>query len=254
MKILIIEDEIPAVNRLKSLIAQFDSSYEIIDEIDSVKSAISWFSLKKEVDLIFMDIQLGDGLSFEIFEYCDINVPIVFTTAFDQYAIQAFKVNSIDYLLKPFDKNDLENAFSKLSKLKNVTDNRFKFEETALKAVINSLSNQYKTRFIIKVGERLHSIHIDETSYFYSQEKVTFLQTCKNNLYIIDYSLDQLTDKLDPTSFFRINRKYIIHIDSIQSIVSFSNSRLKLQLQNCDDKEIIVSREKVNGFKQWLDR
>ena len=254
MKILIIEDEILAANRLKSLLNEYDPAFDILDNIDSVKGAIRWFSTHESPDLVFMDIQLGDGLSFEIFDYCQIICPIIFTTAYDHYAIQAFKVNSIDYLLKPFDKGDLQKAFDKLIKIRG--DNTFNpaIKKAGIEETMKLLGERYKTRFIVKIGEHIHSVHTKDVLYFLSQEKATFMQTGQGKRFIIDYSLEQVTDMLDPANFFRINRKYLIHIDAIRDIVSYSNSRLKIQLSNCDDNDVIVSRDKVQAFKQWLDR
>ena len=254
MKILIIEDEVLAANRLQSLLKEYDPQCQIIGQLDSVKNAIKWFSTNESPEVVFMDIQLGDGLSFEIFDYCEIKCPIIFTTAYDHYAIQAFKVNSIDYLLKPFDKEDIGKAFDKLVEIRGTkafdqTSNKAGMEET-----IKMLGERYKTRFIVKIGEHIHSVQVKDALYFLSQEKATFLQTGQGKRFIIDYSLEQVTDMLDPAHFFRINRKYLIHIDAIKDIISYSNSRLKITLKDCEDSDVIVSRDKVQTFKQWLDR
>ena len=254
MKILLIEDEVLAANRLKSLLNEYDPSFEILDVIDSVKGAIRWFSIHESPDLVFMDIQLGDGISFEIFDYCQIKCPIIFTTAYDNYAIQAFKVNSIDYLLKPFDEDDIRKAFVKLAKIRGEDSFNPSMEKAGIEEVMKLLGERYKSRFIVKIGEHIHSVQVKDTLYFLSQEKATFMQTEQGKRYIIDYTLEQVTDMVDPLSFFRINRKYLIHIDAIQDIISYSNSRLKIKLNNCDDNEVIVSRDKVQRFKQWLDR
>ena len=254
MQILIIEDEVLAANRLKSLLTEYDPACQITDQIDSVKGAIKWFLTHESPDVVFMDIQLGDGLSFEIFDYCEIKCPIIFTTAYDQYAIQAFKVNSIDYLLKPFDKEDIRKAFDKLDKIRGGNAFNPDVKKTGIKETIKMLGERYKSRFIVKVGEHIHSVQVKDVLYFLSREKATFMQTGQGKRFIIDHSLEQVTDMIDPADFFRINRKYLIHIDAISDIVSYSNSRLKLTLSECDDRDIIVSRDKVQAFKQWLDR
>ena len=254
MKILIIEDEVLAANRLASLLGDYSPTFEILDKIDSVKSAIKWFLTHESPDLVFMDIQLGDGLSFEIFDYCQITCPIIFTTAYDHYAIQAFKVNSIDYLLKPFDQEDIGKAFEKLNKIRGENRLNQGIGKTGLEEAIKMLGERFKTRFIVKIGEHIHSVQVKDVLYFLSQEKATFMHTEQGKKYIIDYSLEQVTDMLDPVDFFRINRKYLIRIDAIRDIVSYSNSRLRITLSNCDDKDVVVSRDKVQNFKQWLDR
>ncbi|MDN5215604.1 LytTR family DNA-binding domain-containing protein [Fulvivirgaceae bacterium BMA12] len=253
MKILIIEDEVLAAKRLVSLLHEYDPGFEILDTIDAVKSAVKWFLNNGTPDLVFMDVQLGDGLSFEIFDYCQIRCPIIFTTAFDHYAIRAFKVNSIDYLLKPFDQDDIRRAFEKLTKIRG-SNTPAQVTKPDIEEVVKLLGGRYKTRFIVKIGEHIHSVQVKDALFFSSMEKATFMQTDHNKRYIIDYSLEQVTDALDPIDFFRINRKYLIHINAIQDIVSYSNSRLKIKLKNCDDQLVIVSRDKVQDFKKWLDR
>ncbi len=254
MNILIIEDETLAANRLKSLISTHDSNFVILESIDSVKGAIKWLLTNDMPDLVFLDIQLGDGLSFEIFDYCQINCPIIFTTAYDEYAVQAFKVNSIDYLLKPFDQEDITKALEKLNHLKGETNEIHISQQPKIDQAIELLTERFKTRFIVKVGEHIHSVQVKDALYFFSQEKATFMQITNGKRFIVDYSIEQIADMIDPSHFFRINRKYLIHIDSILDIVSYSNSRLKIKLRNCEEEDVIVSRDKVQVFKKWLDR
>jgi DNA-binding LytR/AlgR family response regulator len=254
MNILIIEDEIPASHQLKRLINDYNSDFNVVAEIDSVKSAISWFSKNNEPDLIFMDIQLGDGLSFEIFDYCVINSPVIFTTAYDKYAIQAFKVNSIDYLLKPFDKDDIARAIEKFETLNINKKQADTSSNPSIEKVLQLLNPEYKSRFIVKVGEHLHSVKIDDILYFVSVDKVTYLQNTFDKRLIIDQSIENLSGLIDPQQFYRINRKYLINIDAIEDMVSYSNSRLRVKLTGSSDDNIIVSREKVQDFKTWLDR
>ncbi len=200
-----------------------------------------------------MDIQLSDGLSFEIFEKTIVSSPVIFTTAFEEYTLRAFKVNSIDYLLKPIDLDDLKNA---LDKFRNSPfhQNLFKYPQQVFDKVLQSFTKEYKSRFVIKVGEHIKIVAIEEVNCFYSIEKATFLQTTANRNYDINYSLDQLQDLIDPAIFFRINRQFIVAFSSIKDIVQYSNSRLKLKILNNDDKDIIVSREKVQEFKFWLEK
>ncbi len=254
MNILVIEDETLAANRLKSLIAAFNPDFKVLETIDSVKGAIKWFLTNDMPDLVFLDIQLGDGLSFEIFEYCQVKCPIIFTTAYDQYAVQAFKVNSIDYLLKPFDKDDISKALKKLNNLKTSPHELLASQQPKINQAMELLTERYKTRFIVKIGEHIHSIQVKDAAFFFSQEKATFIQLSEGKRYIVDYTLEQITDLLNPSEFFRINRKYLIHINSMVDIVSYSNSRLKIKLKNSDDNDVIVSRDKVQDFKKWLDR
>lgn len=249
MRVLIVEDEQIAADRLIRLISEIDKSIEIVEHLDSVKSTISWFGKNDEPDLLFLDIQLADGLSFEIFEEHKIKCPIIFTTAYSEYAIKAFKVNSIDYLLKPISSEDLTGAIDKY-KAQNLTGN---VDTTVLIDMLQQ-SNSFKERFIIKVGEHLKSVLTSDTEIFYSFEKATFLMSKSGQRFIIDFTLDQLEGMVDPKMFFRVNRKQIIHIDGISDIITYSTSRLRLKLNIYNEEEIIVARDRVGDFKSWLDR
>ncbi|UXX79155.1 LytTR family DNA-binding domain-containing protein [Reichenbachiella carrageenanivorans] len=251
MNILIIEDEGIAADRLTQLLQSTTNSPTIIAHLDSVKTAIKWFQTNPAPDLAFCDIQLADGLSFEIFEQVDVFCPIIFTTAYDQYAIQAFKVNSIDYLLKPMMEEDLRQAMTKFEKYKQPTQS---IDTSALMQMLQRDHSNYKERFVIKVGEHLKSVMTEDTEVFYSENKATYLLTKTNSKFIIDFTLDQIQDLIDPKAFFRINRKYLIHINSIKDIISYSSSRLKLELLHFNTDDLIVSRERVAQFKEWLDR
>jgi len=253
MKILIIEDEPLAVDRLESLIQQLSPGSVIVGKIDSVKRASEFLSNKSSVDLIFMDIQLADGLSFEIFEKVDVKAPVIFTTAYNEYALKAFKVNSIDYILKPVDKEELSASFKKYDKLVNREIPHDKMIES-IGYAMQMLTKKYKERFVVKVGERLKSVEVKDILFFYSLEKATFAQTTDVRKHILDFTLDQLEGLIDPARFFRINRKYFVAVDSIQDMISYTNSRLKLVLKTSDDPEVIVSRERVQEFKEWLDK
>jgi DNA-binding LytR/AlgR family response regulator len=252
MEVLIIEDEKLAADRLSNLLSEYDKTIQVINRIDSIKAAVHWFKNNKSPDLVFMDIQLADGLSFEIFESINISTPVIFTTAFSDYAIKAFKVNSIDYLLKPIEPRSLKTALDKLSTL---TKQFTPVTSNSLKAVQNAiLGEDYKKRYVVKVGIHLHSLSVNDISCFFSKEKGTFIQTKDNKKYTIDYSLEQIESDTDPTLFFRVNRKYIININYLEDIIHYSNSRLKILVKNLNDEEIIVSREKVQDFKIWLDK
>jgi len=252
-KILVIEDEKPAAEWLQQLIRKFDSGISILAVIDSVRGAEEWFRQNPSPDLVFMDIQLADGLSFEIFERVKVDCPVIFTTAYEEYAIRAFKVNSIDYLLKPIAYNELEAAFLKFGNRNRNIHEPSLVTLDLLNTVKQMLQKQYKTRFVIKVGEHLKSIPVEEIMFFYSLEKASYLVTADFKTYLIDYSLDRISEMVDEHRFFRINRKYILNNQSIADVVFYSNSRLKIKLKKPDEESIIVSRDKVQAFKEWLD-
>lgn len=238
-----------AASRLEKLIHSVYPSGEIVAKIESVKRSVEWFTLNPQPELVFMDIQLSDGLSFEIFEFVEINCPIIFTTAYDEYALKAFKVNSIDYLLKPIDEEDLTNSLGKLKRLNKPETNQIE----QITQVIEKLSNKYKNRFLIKIGEHIKSIPADEIHYFFSRNKASYCTIEDGKNYLLDYSLDQLEDMLDPKSFFRVSRQFIVSIKGIKDIISYSNSRLKIVFKHEVDLEGIVSRDRVSEFKNWLD-
>ncbi|MEM9833493.1 MAG: LytTR family DNA-binding domain-containing protein [Bacteroidota bacterium] len=257
MDILIIEDEKAAAKRLSALVQQLLPQAKIIAQLDSVKRSVEWWQSNPVPNLVFMDIQLADGLSFEIFKQVSITAPVIFTTAYDQYAIQAFKVNSIDYLLKPIDEEELEAA---LDKYRNYHQQPSSAALAApdlsqLQRALQMLqAPTYKNRFVVKVGEHLSAIPTEEILYFYSQAKATYLQTFQGKHYIIDYSLEQVEEMINPIHFFRINRKYLVSFPAIEDIVTYSSSRLKLHLKHSNDNDVLVSRDRVADFKQWLDR
>lgn len=252
MRVIVIEDEKLAAERLIDLIYQYDSTIEVVARMDSVKRSVDWFNSHDHPDLAFFDIQLSDGLSFEIFEKTIIDCPVIFTTAFHEYAIRAFKVNSIDYLLKPIDEDELHVAINKFKQNQSITETERQKE--VFDKILHLLTNNYKQRFVIKVGEHIRSVAVENIFYFYSLEKATFLHTDVDHNYVIDFSLEQLENLVDPRRFFKINRKYMITIDSIDDIITYSNSRLKIELKHSDDQDVIVAREKVKQFKKWLDR
>lgn len=251
MKIVIIEDEELAARRLEGMINAYDSSIEVMAKLESIEEALEWFGSNPEPDLIFLDIHLEDGLSFEIFEKIRIKSPIIFTTAFDEFAIKAFKLKSIDYLLKPITQQDLDKAIMKYQdwseSMKSVVD------VSELYDLICSRTHQYKTRFSFPVGQKMKMIPVEDISYFYSGSGMTFIVTHDKMEYPVDYSLDKLKDELDPKTFFRINRQYFISTGSISNVHIFPKSHLKLELNPPAHEEVFVSIDKVTQFKTWLD-
>lgn len=253
MRILIIEDEPQAAQRLETLVKELEPGVEILDKLDSVKRSVHWLSTNVHPDLIFMDIQLADGISFSIFEQCEIKVPVIFTTAYDEYALKAFKVNSVDYILKPVDKDELERAFRKLRNLvKSSKDTTVLLEN--INQAMSQLTKKHKTRFVTKVGEHLKMIDVDQILYFYSQDKATFCHTQDSRNVLVDFTLEQLEEMIDPAIFYRVNRKYMISARAVKDIINYTNSRLRLILSGTTDNDIIVARERVSEFKEWLDR
>jgi DNA-binding LytR/AlgR family response regulator len=253
MQVLIIEDEPHAANRLETLVQELLPAAHVVAKIDSVKKSVQWFNTNPSPDIALMDIQLADGLSFQIFEQCKVKCPVIFTTAYDEYALKAFKVNSIDYILKPVDKVELQAAFNKLETISRSASSTNALMNN-IEQVVSLLSKKYKERFVIKVGEHLRTIDTKDILYFYSQEKTTFCNTTDNRNCILDFTLEQLEEVVDPSVYFRVNRKYVVRAEAILDILSYSNSRLKLRLKNSTDNDVIVARERVQEFKQWLDR
>lgn len=250
MNILIIEDEEPAANRLKKMILDADPTSIILDVLVSIQSSVEWLNTHSHPDLIFMDINLSDGNSFEIFELTSIETPIIFTTAYEEFALKAFEVNSIDYLLKPINSEKLAGA---INKYKKFHENKQALPDfSKLLASIRENNTEYKKRFLIRFGEHIKAVDIDQVAYFYTEEKINFLKTKDNHTYHIDYNLDKLDTMLDPEKFFRINRQFIISIDSIDQMFSFSKSRVKINLKPSINLETIVSTERSPLFKEWL--
>jgi DNA-binding LytR/AlgR family response regulator len=253
MRILIIEDEPQAAQRLEKLVTELVPEGEVVARLDTVKKSVQWFNANNTPDLVLMDIQLADGLSFEIFQQTIVKSPVIFTTAYDEYALKAFKVNSIDYILKPVDKDELKSALVKLSNFKGHASEQNEVLSN-INAAVQMLMKKYKTRFVLKIGEHLRTIEIDHVQYFFSQDKTTFCVTNDARNHILDYTMEQLEEMIDPAVFFRINRKYIVRASAIQDIISYTNSRLRLVLKSSGDNDIIVARERVQEFKDWLDR
>lgn len=250
MKVLIIEDEVRAAGQLQRMLQACDFDYELLAVIDTVEDTILWFKDNAMPDLVFMDVQLADGLSFEIFQKIEIEAPIIFTTAFDQYAIQAFKVNSVDYLLKPIQEEDLNRALEKFQKSKKPNA----IDSSILKQLLGSIqTTSNREGILVKEGSGFLQIKVSELLYCYSEESVTFGVT-SGKRFIINETLDELFDSLDQNSFFRINRGQIIAKNAIEKIDSYFNHRVKLAITNPRDQEFIVSRPKTSDFKDWMNR
>ena len=250
LKILLIEDETLAAEKLRKLLLEIESEIEIIAVLESVEASVNWLSANAAPDLIFMDIQLEDGIAFEIFDAVKVKAPVIFTTAFDAYAIRAFKVNSVDYLLKPIDKKLLKEAINKYRELfKKEHDFMFWVEKA-----IAQLAPEFKQRFFIKSGNRFQLVEVDDVVCFYVEERCTFLRTKTGRSYAVDESLDQLQQKLSPRSFFRVSRNSLVQMRYISEIVRYSTNRLKLKMASGWEDGIIVSRNKVSEFKRWLNQ
>jgi two-component system, LytTR family, response regulator LytT len=252
MNILLLEDEEPAAKRLEKMLKEMEPNIAILASIVSVASGIKWLKENPLPDLIISDIQLADGLSFEIFKEVKTFCPIIFTTAYDKYAIEAFKVNSIDYLLKPVKKDELSAAIEKYKQLSQQNKSSTPDISKLIELMTADTSSKYKKRFAVKYGEHLKTISIDEAAYFYTEDKINFITTKEARRYTIDNNLDALETMLDPNVFFRINRQYIISIHAIAEMFSYSKSRVLIKLNPPAKHETIVSTERSGDFKLWL--
>lgn len=249
MNILIIEDEIPAANRLEKLIAEVKPYANILEVIETVEDAIEWFKNNDEPDLVISDIQLADGVSFEIYEAVQPKCPIIFATAYDQYAIKAFELNSIDYLLKPFNKEQLAKSFEKLDKITPpATIDYTKLVDSP------SAGNVFKQRFLISKGDNLIPVATADIAYIFTEDKAVLLKTMDGKNFFINYSLDELEQQLNPKEFFRLNRQFIAGVASISKISQYFNGKLKIELVPAQNSEVIISRAKTPLFKNWLEQ
>ena len=246
MKVLIFEDERLNAERMEDLIKRYDTSIEILEVLDSVQQGVEWLKRNPAPELIFMDIRLSDGLSFEIFEKVNIDSSVIFTTAYDEYALKAFKVNSVDYLVKPIDFNELKTAIDKYRKI------RMHVPFELMKSIINQIGEKFKQRFLVKIGDQLKHLHTSDILYFIYEDGLAMAVTVNKSSLPVDYSLDQLEQLLNPAEFFRINRQIIVRTDAIAKIHTYFNGRLKLELNPPAKEDVIVSREKVGKFKEWL--
>lgn len=259
MKVLIIEDEELAVKKLRKTLAIVDSSAEVVGIADSIQSSVTWLENNPSPDLILMDIELSDGQSFEIFDKVDVKSTVIFTTSYDEFALKAFKVNSVDYLLKPIQKEDLLIALDKFEKMKNLYGGSNGNAPLNMDSLVKELQQklqpkEYRKRFLVKHAQKLVSIEVDDITYFYSDGRLNFFKTLDNKKFVVDYTMDELEDMLDPEKYFRISRSFYVSIASVDQIHDYFGNRLLLHLKPVVDKEALVSREKVTDFKKWLGK
>lgn len=259
MKVLIIEDEELAVKKLQKTLASVDATAEVVGVADSIRSSVSWLQQNPTPDLILMDIELADGQSFEIFDKVDVKSTVIFTTSYDEYALKAFKVNSVDYLLKPIQKEDLHAALEKLKGLRTLYGNTTGAPLLNVDSLVKELQQklqprEYRKRFLVKHAQKLVSVDVEEIAYFYSDGRLNFFKTTDNRKFVVDYTMDDLEDMLDPDQFFRISRAFYVAVNSIDQIHDYFGNRLLLNLKPAVDKEAIVSREKVTEFKKWMGK
>jgi two-component system response regulator LytT len=256
MKILIVEDEELAVKKLQKTLLSIDRMVEVVGVTDSIKSTVDFLKQNAPPDLILMDIELADGQSFEVFNMVTVKNPVIFITSYDEYALKAFKVNSVDYLLKPVQKDELEAALNKYKEL-NVTEhtNNSPDINNLIKELQNKLQpKEYRKRFLVKQAQKLVSIEVDDIAYFYSDGRLNFFKTRDNRKFVVDYTMDELSDMLDPEKYFRISRSFYVSVESVDQIHDYFGNRLLLNLTPALDKEALVSREKVMDFKKWMGK
>src|SRR6187551_2619928 len=257
MKILIVEDEDLAVKKLQKTLALVDASAVVVGVTDSIKTTVEWLQVNPSPDLILMDIELSDGQSFEIFNRIEVKSPVVFTTSYDEFALKAFKVNSVDYLLKPIQKEDLEAALDKFKKMKDIYGKSNGSQSLNVDSLVRELQlklqpKEYRKRFLVKHAQKLVSIDVEEICYFYSDGRLNFFKTGDNKKYVVDYTMDELEEMLNPEIYFRISRSFYVSIASVDQIHDYFGNRLLLNLKPAVDKEALVSREKVTDFKKWM--
>ncbi|NOU19964.1 MAG: response regulator transcription factor [Bacteroidales bacterium] len=251
MNVLIVEDEIAAARRLAKMMVAIEPTSQILSITDSISSTVEWIKNNKEPELILMDIHLADGSSFKIFDQIKIKCPIIFTTAYDQYAIQAFKVNSIDYLLKPIKEDELANS---LKKYKEHRTEKSSIDFEKFLSTLRKSEQNYQLRFVVQFADKLKSVEVNTIAYFFALEKSVFLVTEDGHRYAIDYTLEKLDEVLNPKIFYRINRKFIVNFSAIKGMFTYSKSRVKIELLPNPETEVIVSSERASGFKEWLNQ
>jgi len=258
MKILIVEDEELAVKKLQKTLFSVDESAEVVGVTDSIKGTVEWLQTNTSPDLILMDIELADGQSFEIFNLMPVKMPVIFTTSYDEYALKAFKVNSIDYLLKPIQKEELQAALEKFKQVTAAASAEAKTDVNIgnlIKELQQKLQpKEYRKRFLVKQAQKLVSIDVGDIAYFYSDGRLNFFKTCDNKKYVVDYTMDELEDMLDPDKYFRTSRSFYVSVNCIDQIHDYFGNRLLLHLSPAVDKEVLVSREKVMDFKRWMGK
>jgi DNA-binding LytR/AlgR family response regulator len=260
MNILIVEDEDLAVKKIQKTLLSVDDNARVVGVTDSIRSTVEWLQQNAAPDLILMDIELADGQSFEIFKLTDIKSPVIFTTSYDEYALKAFKVNSIDYLLKPVQKEELQAALDKYKEIKkSFGPKEGESEEARLDSLLKELRSrlepkEYRQRFLVKHGQKLVSIEMNEIAYFFSDGRLNFFKTTDNRKFVVDYTMDELEDMVDPRQYFRISRSFYVSVGCIDKIEEYFGNRLILTLKPAVDKEALVSREKVTDFKKWMGK
>ncbi len=260
MKILIVEDEELAVKKLQKTLAAIDDTAVVIGITDSIKATVEWLQENNSPDLILMDIELSDGQSFEIFNLIEVKSPVIFTTSYDEFALKAFKVNSVDYLLKPIQKEELQAALTKFKQVKgNYSNETLTGAEINLDSLVKELQQklqpkEFRKRFLVKHAQKLVSIEVDDIAYFYSDGRLNFFKANDNKKYVVDYTMDELQEMLDPDKYFRISRSFYVSINSVDQIHDYFGNRLLLTLKPAVDKEALVSREKVTDFKKWMGK
>ncbi len=259
MKVLIIEDEELAVKKLRKTLQAVDETAEVVGVTDSIRSSVHWLENNPAPDLILMDIELADGQSFEIFDKTEVKSTVIFTTSYDEFALKAFKVNSVDYLLKPVQKEDLQQAIEKFRNLKKVYGAPADSSPMNVESLVRELQQklqprEFRKRFLVKHAQKLVSVEVDDIAYFYSDGRLNFFKTNDNKKYVVDYTMDELEDMLDPDKYFRISRSFYVSVNSIDQIHDYFGNRLMLNLKPAVDKESIVSREKVTEFKKWMGK
>ena len=250
IRVLLIEDELPAAKRLSKLITEIAPDFEIIQICDSIESAVSFLKNAAAPDLMFLDIQLGDGISFEIFKQVEVSCPVIFTTAYDEYVFRAFELNSIDYLMKPIHKEELERSIDKFRKLNQTQKSDWQF----ISSLLQKENATYKQRFLVSSGANLITVKTTEVAYFYSVERSTFLTSTQGKSYAVDFSLDKLEEMLSPKEFFRVNRQYLVSLNAIKKINVLSKSRMKIILEPLSSDEVFVSNARAHEFRVWLDK
>jgi len=254
MRILIVEDEQLAVEKLKRTVTAVEKDAEISGVTSSIASTVSWLAQNPTPDLILMDIELSDGQSFEIFNHADITAPVIFTTSYDEYAIKAFKVNSIDYLLKPVEEEELRQALNKYRKLSTLVRPVAIDVNNLVKELQRQLQSGYRTRFLVKQGQRLVSLEANSIAYFFAEGRLSYAVTWDKHKYIVDFTIEELEAMLDPQQFFRANRAHLVHIKSVSQIHNYFNGKLKLELKPSNELDVVISREKANDFKVWMGK
>jgi two-component system response regulator LytT len=256
IKVLIIEDEIPAQRLLKQTLKEITIETKVVDCLNSIKSAVAWFQNNEHPEIVLLDIQLSDGLSFEIFKQVNIDSLIIFTTAFDAYALQAFKVNSLDYLLKPIEKDELQAAFEKYQQYNTqfIQEKNSSIDFSELAVLIKNEKPEYRKRFLIQSNESFFHLSVGDIAFFYSMQGITFAVTFEKREYPVNFSLESLKEQLHPDIFFKINRQFIVSIDAIKRVHSYFNGKLKLEIKPSHTEDIIVGKDKAAAFKRWLDR